>query len=64
MSGEFEIELDDDVAEMIQQAAEKEGRTFEEQAGIMIREALAEVVANKATSGEPTPPPGESPTTS
>lgn len=57
---EIEIELDDDVAEMIQQAAEKEGRTFQEQAEIMIRSALAEVVANKATSGEPTLPPEES----
>jgi len=58
---EIEIDLDDDVAEWIQGEAEKEGRTFDEQAAIMIRAALAEVV-NTATSDELTPPPGESPT--
>lgn len=58
---EIEVELDDDVAEMIQQAAEAEGRTFEDQASIMIREALAEVVST-ATSGEPTVPSEEGPT--
>jgi len=61
---EVEIDLDelgDDVVEMIRQAAEKEGRTFDEQAVIMIRAALAEVVST-ATSDELTPPPGESPT--
>jgi len=58
---EIEVDLDDDVAEWIQQEAKKEGRTFDEQAGIMIRAALAEVVST-ATSGEPTPPPGGSPT--
>ena len=58
---EIEIELDDDVAEMIRHWAEKEGRTFEEQASVMIREALARVV-NTATSGEPTAPSGGGPT--
>lgn len=61
---EIEIELDelgDDVAEMIRQAAEREGRSFEDQAAVMIKAALLEAV-NTATSGEPTPPPGENPT--
>ena len=57
---EIEIELDDDVAEMIRHWAEKEGRTFEEQASVMIREALEEE-ASKATSRDEKPTPGESP---
>lgn len=56
-----EIELDDDVVELLQYWAEREGRTLEEQASVMIREALDEI-ANTATSDEPTPPPGEIPT--
>jgi hypothetical protein len=61
---EIEIELDeldDDVIEMIRQAADKEGRTFEEQAGIMIRAALIEAI-NRATSDGQTGPSGEAPT--
>lgn len=58
---EIEIELDDDVAEMIREQAEKSGLTFEEQAAVMIREALEDVV-NTATSDEPTAPSGEGPT--
>ena len=57
---EFEIEIDDELAELIRYWAEKEGRTVDEQASVMIREVLA----NMATSGEPIPPPGESPTAS
>ena len=58
---EIGVDLDDDVTEWIQQEAEKQGRTFDEQAAIMIRAALAEVV-NTATSGELTVPSGEDPT--
>lgn len=57
---EIEIDLDDDVAEMIQQMAEKSGLTFEEQASVMIREALEKEVS-KATSRDEKPIPGESP---
>lgn len=57
---EMEIEIDDDVAEMIRYWAEKEGRTFEEQASVMIREAL-EAEVSKATSRDEKPIPGESP---
>lgn len=49
---EMEIEIDDDVAEMIRHWAQKEGRTFEEQASVMIREALEKEVS-KATSDDP-----------
>jgi len=51
---EFEIDLDelgDDVVEVIRQAAEEEGRSFEDQAGIMIRAALARAV-NRVTSDD------------
>lgn len=58
---EFEIELDDDVAEMIRQQAEKSGLTFEEQASVTIRRALEDVV-NTATSDEPKSPPAGNPT--
>ena len=57
---EFEIEIDDEVAEMIRYWAEKEGRTFEEQASVMIREAL-EAEVSKATSRDEKPTPGENP---
>lgn len=65
---EIEIELDDDVAEMIREQAEKSGRTFDEQASVMIREALTEVVrphqewVSRATSDEPIPLREENPT--
>lgn len=57
---EMEIELDDDVAEMISYWAEREGRTFEEQASVMIREALEKEVS-RATSRDGKPTPKESP---
>lgn len=59
---EFEIEIDDDLAERIQHWADRDGRTFEEQVVMMIKEALAKAVS-KATWDDLKSPPGESPTT-
>lgn len=58
---EIEIELDENVAEWIRERAEKEGRTFSEQAAVMIREVLDATVST-ATSDEPTAPSAEGPT--
>lgn len=58
---EFEIELDDELVPYIQQLADREGRSFEEQACLMIREGL-ESILSKATSHEPTAPSGGDPT--